>query len=77
MSSLSKAVEDEVQSFLELIFYNFKVFKGSKDESETTLQLEQGLGYAKEVNNSRDCNIQTSVHDQNTEIYFVGIIEQE
>jgi len=72
--SLSKAVEDEVQSFLELIFSSFKVFIGSRDESETTLQLEQGLGYVKEVNNSRDCNIQTSVHDQNIEISFVGII---
>ncbi len=47
MSSLSKAVEDEVQSFLELIFSSFKVFRGSRDESETILQLEQGLGYVK------------------------------
>ncbi len=74
MSSLSKAVEDEVQSFLELIFSSFKVFRGSRDESETILQLEQGLGYVKEVNNSWDCNVQTSVHDQNIEVSFVGII---
>jgi hypothetical protein len=57
MSSLSKVVEDEVQSFLELMFSSFKVLRGSRDEIETTLQLEQGLGHVKDTNNSQDCNI--------------------
>jgi len=46
------------------MFPSFKVLKRSRFESETTLQLKQGLGYVKEANNSQDCNIQTSVWDQ-------------
>jgi hypothetical protein len=49
MSSLSKAIEDEVQSFIELLFPSFKVFKGSRDEAETTLESEQRLGHVKEA----------------------------
>ncbi len=51
MSSLSKVVKDEVQSFIELIFPSFKGFRGSRDESEATLQSEQGLGHVKKGNN--------------------------
>ncbi len=61
MFSLSKLVEDEVQSFIELMFSSFKALRRSRFEKETTLQLEQGLGHVKETNNSQDCNIQTSV----------------
>jgi hypothetical protein len=66
MSSLSKVVEDEVQSFLELMFPSFKVSRGSRDEDEATLQSEQGLGHMIEANSSQDCGIQTSVQDQLT-----------
>jgi hypothetical protein len=61
MSSLSKIVEDEVYSFIELMFPSCKVFRGSRDEGETILELEQGLGHVKEANSSQDCCIQTSV----------------
>jgi hypothetical protein len=47
MSSLSKIVEDEVQSFIELMFSSFKMFRGNRDESEAILELEQGLRHAK------------------------------
>ncbi len=64
MSSLSKVVEDEVYSFIELMFLSFKGLRGSRDESEATLQSEQGLGHVKEGNTSQNCCIQTSVQDE-------------
>jgi hypothetical protein len=39
MSSLSKVVEDEVYSLIEFMFPSFKVFTGSRDESEVILEL--------------------------------------
>ncbi len=54
MSSLSKAIEDEVKSFIKLMFPSFKefrAFKGSRDEAETTLESEQRLGHVKEALN--------------------------
>jgi hypothetical protein len=64
MPSLSKAIEDEVQSFIKLMFPSFEAFRGSRDVTKAIIELEQGLGHVKEVNNSQDCYIQTSVHDQ-------------
>jgi hypothetical protein len=72
MSSLSKIVEDEVQSFIELMFPSFKMFRGSRDESEAILESKQGLRHAKETNSSQDYCIQTSVQDQFTKVAFVG-----
>jgi hypothetical protein len=72
MSSLSKIVADEVQSFIELMFPSFKVFRGSRDESEAILESKQGLKHAKETNSSQDCCIQTSVQDQFTKAASVG-----
>jgi len=66
MSSLSKVVDDEVQSFLELMFPSFKASRESKDESKATLQSEQGLGHMTKADSSQDCSIQTSVQDQLT-----------
>jgi len=66
MSSLSKVVEDKVYSFIELIFPGFKGFKGSKDETPSTLESEPRQGHVKEANHSHDCCIQTSVQDQPT-----------
>jgi hypothetical protein len=40
------------------------VFRGSRDETKTTLESKQGLGHVKEINNSWDCYIQTRVQDQ-------------
>jgi hypothetical protein len=37
------------------MFPSFKGFKGSREETPTTLELEQGLGHVKEANNSHDC----------------------
>jgi hypothetical protein len=65
-SSLSKVVEDEVQSFLELMFPSLLVSRRSRHENEATLQSEQGLEHMIEANSSQDCNIQTSVQDQLT-----------
>ncbi len=52
MSSLSKVVEVEVQSFIELMFPSFKGFRRSRYEIEPTQELEQGLGHVKETNSS-------------------------
>jgi hypothetical protein len=38
MSSLSKVVEDEVQSIIKLMFPSFNTFRESGDESEATIQ---------------------------------------
>jgi hypothetical protein len=73
MSSPSKAVEDEVQSFIKLMFPTFEVFRGSRDEIEAVIESEQGLGHVKKTNNSQDCCIQTNVHDQPTKTSFTGI----
>ncbi len=40
MSSPSKVVEYEVQSFIKLMFPNFKTFRGVRDEIEATIELE-------------------------------------
>ncbi len=56
-----------------LIFPSFKGFRGNRDETPTTLELEQGLGHVKEANNSHDCCIQTSVQDQPTKASFARI----
>jgi hypothetical protein len=61
MFSLVKVVEDEAQSFFELMFPSFKAVRGSRDGSEAIPQSEQGLGHVKETNNSQDCSIQISV----------------
>jgi hypothetical protein len=37
MFSLSKVVEDELQSFIELMFSSFKALRRSRFENETTL----------------------------------------
>jgi hypothetical protein len=73
MSSLSKIKEYEVQSFIVLMFPSFQMFRGSTDESEAILELEQGLRHAKEANNSQDCCTQTSVQDQFTKATSIGI----
>jgi tRNA G10 N-methylase Trm11 len=73
MSSLSKDVEVEVQSFIELMFASFKRFRRSRDEIEPTLESKQGLGHVKETNNSQDCYIQTTVQDQPTKSSFARI----
>jgi hypothetical protein len=73
MSSLSKDLEVEVQSFIELMFASFKRFRRSRDATEPTLESKQGLGHVKEANNSQDCYIQTIVQDQPTKASFVGI----
>ncbi len=73
MSSLSKALEAEVQSFIELMFPSFKGFRRSKDNTKPTLESKERLGHVKEANNSQDCYIQTSVQDQPTKAPFVGI----
>jgi hypothetical protein len=52
------------------MFLGFKGFKGSRDETPITLELEQGLGHVKEANNSHDCCIQTSVQDQPTKVHL-------
>ncbi len=46
------------------MFPSFKGLKGSRDESEATLQSEQGLRHVKEGNTSQNCCIQTSVQDK-------------
>jgi hypothetical protein len=55
------------------MFLGFKEFRGSRDETLATLELEQGLGHVKETNNSHDCCIQTSVQDQPTKASFARI----
>jgi hypothetical protein len=55
------------------MFLGFKGFKGSRDETLATLELEQGLRHVKEANNSHDCCIQTSVQDQPTKTSFARI----
>jgi hypothetical protein len=47
MSLPSKDVEDEVQSFINLFFLNFKTFRGVRDDIEVIIELEQGLGHVK------------------------------
>jgi hypothetical protein len=73
MSSLSKAVEVEVQSFIKLMFPSFKRFFRSRDETEPILESKQGLGHVNEANSSQDCYMQTSVQDQPTKASFAGI----
>jgi hypothetical protein len=50
------------------------VFKGSRDESEALVPLEQGLVHVKKTNSSQDCNIQTNVQDQPTKASSIGIV---
>ncbi len=49
--------KDEVQSFIELMFPSFKTSRGSRDESEATLESEQGLRYVKKGNSLLNCYI--------------------
>jgi len=42
MSSTSKVIEDEVQSFIKLMFASFKALRGTRDETEVVLELELG-----------------------------------
>jgi hypothetical protein len=53
------------------MFPSFKVFRGSRDEIELTLESKQG--HVKKTNNSQDCCIQTSVQDQPIEVSSRGI----
>jgi hypothetical protein len=34
------------------MFPSFEMFRGSRDETKTTLESKQGLGHVKEINNS-------------------------
>jgi hypothetical protein len=54
------------------MFPSFKVFKGSRNESEAILESKQGLRHAKEANSSQDCCIQTSVQDQFIKVASIG-----
>jgi hypothetical protein len=63
MSSLSKAHDDFVQVFLEIMFPSLKSLK-RKDEREASLQLEQWEGHGTLESNSQDVKITSSLQKQ-------------
>jgi hypothetical protein len=65
MSPLSKAHDEFVQVFLEIMFLSLKSSK-RKDEREASLQLEQWEGHGTLESSSQDDKIKASLQKQLT-----------
>jgi hypothetical protein len=74
MSSLSKAHDDFVQVFLEIMFPSLKSLK-RKHEREASLQVEQWEGHGTIESSSQDVKIKASLQKQlaQTSIAKIGI----
>jgi hypothetical protein len=74
MSSPSKAYDEFVQVFLEIMFPSLKSLR-KKDEREPSFQLEQWEGHGTLESSSQDVKIRTSLQKQlaQTSIAKIGI----